>query len=221
MAKQALVVRGGFKGHNPVETSELSAAFLRESGYEVTISDTLDIYADEALMGQLDLINQVWTMGELKGEAWKSLNKAVKAGCGFASWHGGIIDSFRTNTAYQFMTGGQFVDHPGGCDFDYTVNITNPDHQITKGISDFVLPKTEQYYCHVDPGLDVLCTTTFTGEHSNEQNVYKAGTVMPYCWTREWGKGKVFVAAWGHNEKDFQVPEAWQLICRGLLWASR
>lgn len=221
MAKQALVVRGGWAGHTPVETSEKAADFLRHSGYEVTISDSLDAYLDEALMSKVDLINQTWTMGEITGPQWKALRTAVRNGCGFGGWHGGVIDAFRMNTEYQFMTGGQWVAHPGNCNFDYTVKITKPNHPITQGIGDFVLPKTEQYYCHVDPGVDVLCTTTFSGDHANEDNVFAPGTVMPYCWTRQWGKGKVFIAAWGHTVKDFDVAPAWQIVQRGLLWASR
>jgi type 1 glutamine amidotransferase len=221
MASQALIVRGGWDGHKPIETTEIFIPFLREQGYDVVVSDTLDSYLDEDLMGKVDLITQVWTMGELKGDHWKALNKAVMGGCGFASWHGGIIDAFRNNTAYQFMTGGQWVAHPGNCDFGYTVKITDADHEITKGIGDFELDKTEQYYCHIDPGVHVLCSTTFTGEHGNEENYYPAGTVMPYCWTRTWGKGKVFVAAWGHTDKDFDVPQARQIVERGLVWATR
>jgi len=221
MASQALVVRGGYAGHTPVEASEVFIPFLREQGYDVTVSDSLDAYADEPLMARQDLIVPVWTMGQMTGPQWKVLNKTVKDGCGFAAWHGGIVDAFRVQTGYQFMTGGQFVAHPGGCDFSYMVNVVDKDHEITRGIDDFEMPMTEQYYMHVDPGIHTLCTTTFTGEHSNENNEFVAGTVMPYCWTRQWGKGKVFVAAWGHNDKDFDVPQAKQIVERGLLWASR
>ena len=53
-------------------------------------------------------------MGEITTQQEKNLTNAVKKGVGFAGAHGGIIDSFRTSTNYQFMTGGQWVEHPGG-----------------------------------------------------------------------------------------------------------
>jgi type 1 glutamine amidotransferase len=118
------------------------------------------------------------------------------------------------------MTGGQFVAHPGGCIPSHRIDILDPDHPVTQGIEGFEIPDSEQYYMHVDPGVNVLCTTTFTGEHG-DTDLYPAGTVMPYVWTRWWGKGKVFVACWGHTEKDFDVPEAREIMGRGMLWASR
>jgi type 1 glutamine amidotransferase len=220
MSKKALVVRGGWKGHTPVEASDIFVASLKDEGYDVTVSDTLDSYTDEALMGSVDLIVQCVTMSDFSGEQWKGLNKAVYAGAGFAGWHGGIIDSFRNNTGYQFMTGGQWVDHPGGCEPTYTVNITDADHPITQGISDFELSGTEQYYCHVDPGVHVLATTVFSGKHGDPTQ-YPANTVMPYAWTRTWGKGKVFVAAWGHTFEDFNVPQAKKMVENGLKWATK
>ena len=220
MAKKVLCTYGGWDGHTPKESCELFAGVLSDEGYETTVVDTMAPYADAEQMAAYDLIFPIWTMSEITKEQWQGLNEAVKNGAGIASFHGGIIDAFRKNTEYQFMTGGQWVAHPGNCIPKYTVNIADKDHEITRGLTDFDLPDTEQYYCHVDPGVDVLCTTTFSGEHG-DPSLYKAGTVMPYAWTKIWGKGRVFVAAWGHTYKDFDVPEAKEIVKRGLLWASR
>jgi len=220
MSKQALVVRGGWGGHTPVESSDIFAGYLKDEGYHVTVSDSLDSYTDEKQMSAADLIVQCVTMSEISKQQWQGLDAAVRAGAGFAGWHGGIIDSFRQNTEYQFMTGGQWVAHPGNCEPTYTVNITDHDHPITRGVGDFDLPDTEQYYCHIDPGVHVLATTTFAGQHG-DASLYPAGTVMPYAWTRTWGRGKVFVAAWGHTFKDFDVPQARRIVENGLKWATR
>jgi len=221
MAKHALIVRGGWDGHTPVESTDIFAGSLREGGYEVTVCDTLDSFADESLMSKADLILPCWTGGELSGEQWRGVDKAVKAGAGLAGFHGGIIDAFRKETRWQFMTGGQWVAHPGNLIPAYDVDIVDADHEITRGVPGFQLTHTEQYYCHVDPGVHVLCTTTFTGENENEANEYPANTVMPYAWTRQWGDGRVFVAAWGHTFADFDVPEARQIVDNGLRWATR
>ncbi|MEX0777094.1 MAG: ThuA domain-containing protein [Phycisphaeraceae bacterium] len=218
--KKALIVWGGWAGHTPKQSADVFAPFLEQQGYEVQVSDTLDAYLDEASMSALALIVPIWTMGTITKEQWDGLNKAVRSGVGLAGFHGGIIDSFRNNTEYQFMTGGQWVAHPGNCIPAYDVKITDKNHPITRGISDFALRDTEQYYVHVDPGNHVLCSTTFTGEHG-DASLYKPGTVMPFAWTRTWGQGKVFVAAWGHTFKDFDVPEAKQIVERGMMWASR
>ena len=219
MSKNILMVWGGWEGHTPQAATELHANALREAGHTVDVYDNLDIYLDEDRMAAADVIVQSVTMADITGKQAAALMKAVREGKGFAGWHGGVIDSFRSNTDYQWMTGAQWVSHPGGCIPSYTVEITDPDHETTRGLSGFALPDTEQYYCHVDPGNTVLATSTFTGEHG-ETDCYPAGTVMPYAWTRQWGKGRVFIVAWGHTDADFKVPEAMEIMQRGIVWAA-
>lgn len=219
-SKKAIIVQGGWDGHTPKECAELFQKQLVAKGYEVQVFDTMDCYMDEKLMSEVDLIVPLWTMGTISKEQWEGLDKAVYNGAGIASFHGGIIDSFRENTEYQWMTGGQWVAHPGNCIPSYEVNIEDLDHPITKGIEDFTLTDTEQYYVHVDPSINVLATTTFSGGHGDITR-YQVGTVMPFAWTKQWGRGKVFVACWGHTFKDFDCPQALEITTRGMLWASR
>ena len=213
--KKALMVHGGWDGHEPKQCVERFAPFLRAQGYEVTISDTLDAYLDKDLMGSLSLIVPVWTMGEITGEQFGGLRDAVASGVGLAGWHGGMCDSFRTNTDYQFLTGGQWVAHPGNI-FKYTVNITDHEDPVTAGLEDFEM-ESEQYYLHTDPSNRVLATTTFNGSI----HPWIADTVMPVVWKRAWDQGRIFYSSLGHVAKDFDVPEARTIVERGMLWASR
>ena len=218
--KKALIVWGGWDGHTPKQSVDVFAPLLAEKGFEVTVSDKLASYADADLMAAQDLIVPCVTMAKAEGPQSKGLLAAVRAGAGLAGWHGGIIDSFRDNTDYQWMTGGQWVAHPGGCIPSQRVEITVPTDPITQGINHFDIPNSEQYFIHVDPSVHVLCHTVISGEYG-ERDLYQAGTVMPYAYTKTWGKGRVFVACWGHTFKDFEVPEAREIILRGMLWAAR
>ena len=166
-------------------------------------------------MASLDLVVQAWTMGKITNDQLKGLQQTVAAGTGFAGWHGGMGDSFRESTDYQYMVVGKWVAHPGGV-IDYTVQITDHMDPITAGLNDFAM-HSEQYYMHVDPSNTVLATTTFSGAHVG----WIAGTVMPVVWKRRWGAGKVFHATLGHVATDFDVPEARTSVERGLLWATR
>lgn len=219
MSRKALIVWGGWDGHTPEESVRVFIPWLEKNGFEVEVSATLDAYLDMEKLKGLSLIVQSWTMGKITGDQRQNLCAAVAGGVGLVGWHGGIIDSFREDTEYQFMTGGQWVAHPGGL-MSYEVNITDRKHELTKGLKDFVLKETEQYYIHCDPGVHVLCTTTFSGEHA-AGNQFKAGTVMPYAYTREWGNGRVFVACWGHTFKDFEVHEAKEIVQRAMVWAAK
>lgn len=213
--KSALIVWGGWEGHEPQQTSHLFAACLREEGYRVELCDTLDAYLDGERLRELSLIVPVWTMGTITPDQERGLLTAVESGVGIAGWHGCMGDSFRNNTNYQFMVGGQWVAHPGNI-IDYEVNITDHDDPVTAGIRDFKM-HSEQYYMHVDPSNKVLATTTFSGEYAP----WIEGTVMPVVWKRMWGRGRVFYSSLGHVTRDFDVPEAREIMRRGMLWASR
>lgn len=215
MAKKALMVWGGWGGHEPKQCVEVFEPFLREQGFEVEVHDNMDVYTDADKMNSLSLIVPVWTMGQISGPQEGGLLGAIANGVGVAGWHGGMCDAFRNNTTYQWMTGGQWVAHPGGI-VEYEVNITKPEDPIVKGLKDFKM-KSEQYYMHTDPGNEVLATTTFNPESAPWVN----GTVMPVVWKRMWGKGRVFYTSLGHVAKDFDVPEARTIVQRGMLWAAR
>lgn len=210
--RRALVVRGGWEGHFPVEATELFIPFLRENDFEVTVSESTESYLD---LDGTDLVLQCISMGEITGEQVKGLEAAVRNGTGLAGWHGGIVDSFRSNTDYSFMTGGQFISHPGGL-VDHRIDIVS-DHPIVDGLTQFDL-HTEQYYVHADPTNNVLATTTF---RAHPDFPWIEGATMPAVWTRTWGEGKVFVCTPGHSLADLDVPEVRTIIERGLLWASK
>jgi uncharacterized protein len=213
--KSVLMVWGGWDGHEPKQCVDIFAPWLVEQGYQVDISDTLNVYLDAAKMSSFNLIVQVVTMSTITPEQEKGLLGAIASGVGFAGWHGGAGDSFRQNTEYQFMVGGQWVAHPGGV-IDYEVNITNHDDPITAGLADFKM-HSEQYYMHIDPSNEVLATTTFGSDYAP----WIAGCVMPVVWKRRWGAGKVFYCSLGHVAKDFEVVEARTLVQRGMIWATR
>ncbi len=213
--KKVLFVWGGWSGHEPEQCRDIFVPWMKEEGAEVIVSDSLGVYTDKELMSSVDLIVQIWTMGTITGEQEKGLLEAVKAGAGLAGWHGGLGDAFRNNTEYQFMVGGQWVAHPGGV-IDYTVDIVNTDDYITKGLKTPFKMKSEQYYMHVDPNVKVLVTTTFNGNNAS----WIDGAVMPVVWKKYYGKGRVFYNSLGHVAADFDVPQAIELMKRGIKWAA-
>ncbi len=213
--KKVLIVWGGWPGHQPKETVDVFAPWLAEQGFEVEISNSLDSYLDTEKMKGLALVVQAVTMGTITPQQEKGLRDAVRGGVGLAGWHGGLADSFRANTEYEFMVGGSWVAHPGNI-LEYTVNITKRDDPIMKGLADFRM-RSEQYYMLVDPGVEVLATTTFSGD------VLPAikDVVMPVVWRKLYGQGRVFNSTLGHVASDFNVAEAKEIMKRGLLWAAR
>lgn len=215
--KKALIVWGGWDGHEPKQVAEVFRGILAENGFEVEVSDTLGSFEDEAALKALDLIAPVWTMGEIKKEQLAPVLAAVASGVGIAGCHGGMCDSFRQSTEWQFMTGGNWVAHPGNDGTPYRVNICNSTSELVADIGDFDV-SSEQYYLHVDPAVEVLATTRFpvaNGFHTKNRFFD-----MPVVWTKWWGHGRVYYNSLGHHADIFDIPEAKELMKRGLLWAS-
>lgn len=212
--RQALIVWGGWSGHEPEQCASIAAGMLRREGFEVVVEDTTEAFADPAL-GGFDLIVPVVTMATIEREELRTLMSAVEAGTGLAGFHGQMGDSFRAEPDYQFMVGGQWVAHPGNI-VDYTVEIARPEDAVVRGIGDFAY-RSEQYYMHVDPSNEVLATTRFTGEHCP----WTRDVVMPVLWKRRHGSGRVFYSALGHVASEFSHPQMSEILRRGMLWAAR
>lgn len=215
--KNVLIVQGGWDGHEPVQVSGVFKALLENEGFKVEISDNLDSFLDEERLKSLHLIIPVWTMGKISKEQVLPVIEAVASGVGIAGCHGGMCDSFRECVEWQFMTGGQWVSHPGGDGIEYTVNIKKGSSPITQGITDFKV-NSEQYYVHVDPAIEVLAATRFpvvSWYHSSNGQVD-----VPVIWTKRWGHGRVFYNSLGHHADIFNDPSALEIMRRGFLWAS-
>ena len=217
--KKALIFQGGWDGHEPQLVSKRFAKMLEDEGYKTEISDTLDCLAEPDKLITMDLLVPCWTMGAIKNEYVDNIAAAVGAGTGLAGCHGGMCDSFRENTQWQFITGGQWVSHPGGDGIEYTVNINHGSSPITEGINDFQV-KSEHYYLHIDPAIEILATTVFPSPSVNYYHIANKPIAMPVVWTKCWGNGRVFYNALGHHDDVFDIPEAAQLMKRGLLWAG-
>ena len=185
MMRKALIVWGGWSGHEPEQCANIIRDMLEEDGFAVTLATETAAFADPSVK-DLSLIVPIFTMSKIEKEEAKNLSAAVEGGVGLAGYHGGMGDAFRENVDYQFMVGGQWVAHPGNI-IDYRVDITRPDDPVMEGLSGFPY-RSEQYYMHVDPSNEVLATTTFSGEHAS----WIDGVVMPVVWKRRHGKGRVF-----------------------------
>lgn len=184
----------------------------------VTVTDSLAVFDEAEALRRHDLIVPVWTMSELSKELAENVSEAVSRGTGLAGCHGGMCDAFRANVLWQFMTGANWVAHPGGDGVSYRVSITDPDNPLVDGIGDFDV-SSEQYYLHVDPANHVLATTRFptvTWYHSPN-----GPTDIPVSWTRRWGLGRVYYNALGHKANVIANGPAYEMLRRGLIWAAR
>jgi type 1 glutamine amidotransferase len=216
--RNALIVRGGWEGHQPVEATERFIPFLKEHGFDVEVHDSPKVYADADKLAATDLVLQCFTQGVATDEQVLGLSAAVAGGTGLAGWHGGVCDSFRGSPDYLHLTGGQWAAHPGGfVEYEVVVVPDKADHEIVAGLDRWELD-TEQYWVLTDALNDVLATTTFG---VTDDTPWRDELTCPAVWTRQWGQGRVFVSTIGHKLDDLDHPDVRTLTERGLLWASR
>ena len=216
MAK-ALVTWGGWEGHEPEKVGPMFADWLRAAGMEVTLTDSLSCFDDAEALKAYDLIVPVWPMSKIEKQQALNACAAVAAGTGIAGCHGGMCDAFRENVDWQFMTGAQWVAHPGNDGVEYGVRMVSDD-PLVAGVGDFTV-KTEQYYLHVDPAVKVHAVCDFPvveGPHSVNGPV-----AMPVVFTKGYGQGRVYYNALGHQKNVIDQGPAAELMRRGLLWAAR
>jgi type 1 glutamine amidotransferase len=211
---KALIVWGGWEGHQPREQAAVVAALLGAEGFDTIAT------ADYAAMGApnigtMDLVVPIITNDVIDKPVVERLSAAVREGLGLAGPHAALATSFRQSVEFQYLCGVQWVAHPGNI-IDFRVEITKPDDPIMRGVPDFAY-HSEQYYLHYDPSVEVLATTRFSGEH----DPVTAGVVMPVVFKRRFGAGRVFYTALGHTPEELALPEASTILRRGLLWAAR
>jgi len=219
MNKKAVIMYGGWDGHEPKLVAERFRQFLESEKFDVSMSETLDVIKDKKLLAELDLFIPIWTMAEanLPGDFFEVIVEVVGSGMGMAGCHGGMCDAFRNNTLWQFLTGANWVAHPGGDGLRHHINIISKSSPITEGINSFDV-SSEQYYLHVDPANEVLATTRFP--ISRWYHSANGEVDVPQIWTRKWGHGRIFYNALGHHNDVFDTSEAWELMKRGILWAA-
>ena len=216
--KKALIFWGGWSGHEPEKVSLRFQKLLEQNGFLTDRCEGVECLSSVESLLSYDLIVPCVTMSTLPRAYEKNLSYAISRGVGLAGCHGGMCDAFRASTEWQFITGGQWVAHPGGNGIRYTVKICHGSSPIVEGLKDFEIV-SEHYYLHIDPAIEVLATTSFP-----LVNFYHAANKpveMPVAWTKYWGLGRVFYCSLGHHDDVFdQFPSASLLMERGMLWAA-
>jgi len=212
--KKALVVWGGMELHTPERSAQVVRALLEAEGFVVTVTaDYEALGADDVASN--DLVVPVITDGVLAPDKMAKLIEAIRGGTGLAGFHMGLATSFRSSVPFRYAASVYWVQHPGNI-ITYRVDATAGDHPIMAGIGSFE-HTSEQYYLNYDPAVEVLATTTFSGEF----HPWRKDVVMPVVFTTMHDRGRVFYSSLGHTADELADGPAREILRRGLLWAAR
>jgi type 1 glutamine amidotransferase len=211
--KRALVVWGGADFHEPEKGAEVVRGLLEGEGFEVVVSPD---YTALATAAEYDLVVPQITGGDLDRESSIAFVDAVEEGTGVAAFHYGLATTFHGNMRMRLLAGCTFAGHPGNNGVTYRIDPVKTDDPVMAGIESFE-HTSEQYFLHVDPTVEVLATTTFSGEHA----FWLKGVVVPQVFKKHHGKGRVFYTALGHVAAELDSPPVRTILTRGMLWAAR
>ncbi|QND40387.1 hypothetical protein HB771_28960 [Rhizobium leguminosarum bv. viciae] len=212
--RKALVVWGGWQGHEPEQCADIVADLLREDDFAVEVTGDLGVFGSPTL-AKTDLLVPIIT-----GETLEKPHAAALGRSGARrAW--ACRPSRRTRHVLQgkrpfpLCLRRHRVAHPGNI-IDFRVAVTRQDDPVMEGIPDFDY-RSEQYYLHYDPTVEILATTTFTGAY----DPVARNVVMPVVFKRHFGAGRIFYSALGHVAAEFDHPYMPLILRRGLSWAAR
>lgn len=206
--KKILFVYGGPDYHPGYREAETLKKLMDGDG-RFCVESTTDLDAFLKLKSGDYATVVVATTGfaeELKGPREDALLGFIKGGGGFVGVHC-AADSFRGSRAYVDMIGGEFRTHP---EFgDMNVKVVDNGHYITTRIKDFTIPDEMYILDSHDPSkVHLLLETSFKGEK------------FPLAYTKEYGEGRVFYLALGHNSTPWKNFEFQKLLVRGIAWTT-
>jgi type 1 glutamine amidotransferase len=200
--------------HTPERSANVVRDLLEAEGFAVTVTPDYDALGAEDI-GDNALVVPVITDGVLAPELMARLVGAIQAGTGLAGFHMGLATSFRSSVPFRYAASCYWVSHPGNI-ITYRVDVTRGDHPLMAGIESFE-HTSEQYYLNYDPAVEVLATTTFSGEF----HPWRKDVVMPVVFTTMHGQGRVFYSSLGHTADELALPQVREILRRGLVWAAR
>jgi hypothetical protein len=229
---QALIITGQ-NGHDWRGTTPVLRKILEDSGkFNVRVTEEFRGSGPETLASYDLVVLNYYEMRkpELRwgDRADNALLDFVRSGKGLVVYHFSVA-AFDGWTEYEKICAGNWRPNNGhhSAAHDFTVKITDTDHPVTLGVKlSFTQPKDELYAnLRWQPADHYHVLATAYDDHSLYQGKARqptpgAGLDQPMLWTVQYGKGRVFVTALGHDVPAVQTPAFMTTFSRGSEWAA-
>ena len=190
------------KHHDSEKLADILTKEYFKSGINITYT-TNPNDLNEGVLEQYDGLIIYANYDSITAPQEKALLQFVSSGKGFIPLHCASY-CFRNSDDVVEMIGGQFKSHR----YDsFSSVIVEPEHPVMKNIHSFSTKDETYVHDKLSKNIHVL-TERVEGSHRE-----------PYTWVRQYGKGRVFYTAYGHDEVTFNNPQFLQLVKNGILWA--
>lgn len=188
--------------HNSRAYFPILAAALTKDGINITYTeDVNDLNA--AKLNAYDGLIVYANHETIDLEQEKALLDFVSAGNAFIPIHSASF-CFKNSPEYIDLVGAQFKEHDT---LTFTATKTNIEHPLMAEITEF--EAWDETYVHDKIADDItVLMERVDGDHRE-----------PWTWVKEYGKGRVFYTASGHDERVWNHQGFQNLIKHGILWA--
>ena len=198
--------------HKPIERVPQLMAALGNKGINITYTDKLEDLNPETL-NKYDGLLIFANWDSIPKPQEKALLDYVASGRGIIPVHCASY-CFRNSAEYvDKVVGGQFWRHKMDT---IQTRFTQPNSPLTAGLPSFKAYDETYLHSHLQADNNVLAVREIMAAQSSDKPGVKE---EPYTWTRQYGKGRVFYTAYGHDERTWSQPGFQQLLERGILWA--
>jgi hypothetical protein len=152
----------------------------------------------------------------------------VRSGKGLVMYHFSVA-AFNGWEEYEKLSGGNWRPGQGhhSARHDFTVEIKDPDHPITRGLKKSFPQPNDELYANLkwQPEGSYHVLATAWDDHALYQGKARQptpgpGLNHPMLWTINYGKGRVFGTALGHDAENVQTPAFVVTFTRGAEWAA-
>ena len=190
----------------PQNLSRFDAVVFNNTNNEIFLPENID-----------ELFRQEQIKAREYDEALKeSLVDFLIQGGGLAVIHAGVA-SFRLWPEFGEIIGARFDNHPWVSGSTVTLKVEEPDHPILQAFPAKTFDVTDEIYqmkgTYSREKLRVLLSVDTSRTNMAVENVHRIDGDFAISWIQNYGKGRIFYCALGHQKHIFWDP----IILRHLL----
>lgn len=235
---QVLIISGQQVAHNWKGTTPLLRKALEDTGkFEVRVTEEFRGGGPETL-APYDLVVLNYSGGNRPEMRWgaradQALLDFVSAGKGIVVYHF-TMQSFEGWTEFEKIAGANWRPNFGhhSAPHDFTIDVKDPQHPITKGLKLKFDQQKDELYANLkwQPAGPYKILATAYDDHAlyaasrtdarAPQPLVGAGADEPVLWVSDYGKGRVFTTALGHDVDQVQTLAFTTTFSRGAEWAA-
>jgi len=235
---QVLIISGQQVAHNWKGTTPLLRKALEDTGkFEVRVTEEFRGGGPETL-APYDLVVLNYSGGNRPEMRWgpradAALLDFVNAGKGLVVYHF-TMQSFEGWTEFEKIAGANWRPNFGhhSAPHDFTVDVKDPQHPITKGLKLKFEQQKDELYANLkwQPAGPYNILATAYDDHAlyaasrtdarAPQPLVGTGADEPMLWVSDYGKGRVFTTALGHDVDQVQTLAFTTTFTRGAEWAA-